>query len=114
MIGFSLDASNILKNLVEKEVKTMAALALYADTVTKDMEGYAKTNREWTDRTSHARNALNGNVQDMGNAKRCNISHGVDYGIYLEICNEGKYAILEETVDNISPKAFKGLDKIFK
>ncbi len=114
MSSFKLDMSNIAKNMLEKQAKTIAALALYGDSVAKDMEAYAKTNRPWTDRSSSARDRLKGDSQTMGTMVRCSISHGVDYGIYLEMCNEGRYRVLKPTIDAIAPKAIKGLDRIFK
>lgn len=114
MSNFKLDMSNIAKNMLEKQAKTIAALALYGDSVAKEMESYAKSNRVWTDRTSDARDRLKGDSQNLGTSIRCSISHGVDYGIYLEMCNEGRYRILKPTIDAVGPKAVKGLDRIFK
>lgn len=113
-MSFKLDMGDIAKNLIEKEIKTMAALNLYGDTVSKDMEAYAKSNRPWQDRTGEARKRLKGNKKNMGNVIRCEIAHGVDYGIFLEMKNECRYAILKPTVQAIGPKAANGLDKIFK
>lgn len=114
MSSFKLDLSTITKNMMEKQAKTIAALGVYGDSVSKEMEAYAKSNRPWTDRTSSARNRLTGQSQNMGTKVRCSISHGVDYGIYLEMCNEGRYRVLKPTIDAVGPKAVKGLDKIFK
>lgn len=114
MSSFKLDMAGISKNLIEKEIKTKAVLGLYGDTVAKDMEGYSKENASWIDRSGSARQRLNGDSQSIDNKVRCSISHGVDYGVYLELCNEGEYSILEETIENVGPKAIKGLEKIFK
>lgn len=113
-MSFKLDMGNIARNLVEKELKTMAALDLYGDSVSKEMEAYAKSNRPWQDRTGEARKRLKGNKKNMGNVIRCEISHGVDYGIFLEMKNECRYAILKPTVQALSPKVVNGLGKIFK
>lgn len=114
MSSFKLDMRNIAKNIIEKQTKTLAALKVYGDSVSKQMESYAKSNRPWQDRTGHARESLKGDSEFMGHKVRCNISHGVSYGIYLEMCNERRYAILEPTIKAVSPKAINGLDKIFK
>lgn len=111
---FELNMDEVIKGLSEKEAKTKAALGLYGDTVAKQMESYSKNNAPWVDRTSIARKSLNGSSSLNGDIVRCQISHGVDYGIYLEVCNEQKYAILEPTVKAIGPKALKGLSKLFK
>ena len=48
---------------------------------------------------------------------RIHIGHGVDYGIYLELANEKKYAILQQTVSAVSPEIlewFKELTRYVK
>lgn len=114
MGGFKLDMSGIARNLVNLKPKTMAALEVYGDSVSKEMESYAKSNRPWTDRTGDARKLLVGFSSPLKYGVRCNVRHGVSYGIYLEMCNERRYAILEPTVKAVGPKAISGLDKIFK
>lgn len=113
-MSFKFDMGDIFKNLTEKELKTLAALNLYGDSVSKEMESYAKSNRPWTDRTGQARQGLKGEKKNMGTVIRCKLSHGAKHGIFLEMCNEGKYSILKPTVQAIGPKAANGLDKIFK
>ena len=86
MSSFKLDMSNIAKNLIEKQVKTITALELYGDSVSKEMESYAKSKRPWQDRSGRARQSLQGKSKNLGTVIRCELSHGVDYGIYLEGC----------------------------
>lgn len=114
MSNFKFDASNLIKGLVDIETKTKAALGVYSDSVAKKMESYAKSNRKWNDRTGDARKRLTGSWERYGNGTRVAISHGVDYGVYLEFCNERRYAILKQTVDKVSPEALRGLNKILK
>lgn len=113
-MSFKFDISNVTKGLAEREIKTKAALKVYGDTVGKKMEVHAKSNRKWTDQTGNARNGLQGGAESTGNGVRCKIQHGVYYGIYLEMCNERRYAILEPTVKAIAPEAIKGLANILK
>ncbi|OJF16986.1 MAG: hypothetical protein A6D91_04700 [Bacillaceae bacterium G1] len=64
------------------------------------LEGYAKPHAPWTDRTGHARQSLHGGVEQRQEGTLVlYLSHGVEYGIYLELANGGKYAILGPTVD---------------
>jgi len=63
------------------------------------LEGYAKVHAPWTDRTGHARQGLHGGVDIRGEQLVLYLSHGVEYGIWLELKNEGKYAIVRPTVD---------------
>lgn len=64
------------------------------------MEGYAKANRRWTDRSNQARGGLKGRVRvlETGHAQAI-IAHTVEYGIWLEVRRSfhGRYAILVRT-----------------
>ena len=113
-MSFKFDANNLIKGLADREIKTRAALGLYADTVAKKMESHAKSNKPWVDRTGRAKQSLNSSWKWVGDVARVELSHGVDYGIYLEFCNEKRYAILKPTIDAISPQAIRGLNKILK
>ena len=113
-MSFKFDANNLIKGLAEREIKTRAALGLYADTVAKKMESHSKSNKPWVDRTGRAKQSLNSSWKWVGDVARVELSHGVDYGIYLEFCNEKRYAILKPTIDAISPQAIRGLNKILK
>lgn len=113
-MSFKFDASKLIKGIAEREIKTRAALGLYADTVAKKMETHAKSNKPWVDRTGRAKQSLNSSWKWVGDVARVELSHGVHYGIYLELCNEKKYAIIKPTIDIISPQAIRGLNKILK
>lgn len=63
------------------------------------MEGYAKSHAPWTDRTGHARQSLHGGVDVQGDQQVLYLSHGANYGIWLEIAHGGNYAIVGPTVD---------------
>ncbi len=63
------------------------------------LEGYAKTHAPWTDRTGHARQGLHGGVDMRGEQNVLYLSHGVEYGIWLELAHGGNYAIVRPTVE---------------
>lgn len=113
-MSFKFDASDMLKRIAETELKTKAALGLYADTIAKKMETHAKTNYPWTPRSGRAHQSLNSSWEWKGSKIVISLAHGVDYGVYLEFCNEKRYAIIQPTIDAISPQAIKGLEKILK
>lgn len=79
------------------------------------LEAYAKQNRPWTDRTGNARQTLHATVLDLGNGKVAIIlSHGVSYGLWLEIKSAGKWAILWPTLHAHIPAISQMLKDIFK
>lgn len=63
------------------------------------LEGYAKQNAPWRDRTGHARQGLHAGVEGRGDEFVLYLSHGVKYGIWLELARAGKYAIVRPTFD---------------
>ena len=113
-MSFKFDASNLIKGIAEREIKTRAALGLYADTVAKKMETHAKSNKPWVDRTGRAKQSLNSSWKWVGDVARVELSHGVHYGIYLELCNERRFSVISPTINYIAPKAIKGLNNIIK
>lgn len=98
--SISFKTDDVLKRLDAMQAKTRASLQIIADSAAKAMEEYAKRNARWTDRTGNARQRLKGSTRWEQSALIAAISHNVDYGMWLELCNEKKYAILEEALES--------------
>ena len=62
------------------------------------VQNYARTNAPWTDRTGNARQGLAAKYSASGGVHIITISHGVPYGIWLEVKYAGRYAIIEPTI----------------
>lgn len=77
-------------------------------------ERYAKLNRPWTDRSREARRRLKGqHFWETDTQMKVAIAHGVDYGVYLELANDGKYAILEPTMNEVKDEFYRQAERIF-
>lgn len=65
-----------------------------------DMQAYAQSEAPWSDVTGDARRGLEGTyVAESGRyASSAEISHTVDYGVYLETMGGGKWAIILPTL----------------
>lgn len=63
-------------------------------------EAFAKMNAPWTNRTGAARASLRGESTVAGASGEIVISHGVDYGIWLEISNGRAYGIIPQTLQS--------------
>lgn len=109
MASVHVDVNNAIDGLSGFGRKAELALRVYAETVSKDFESYAKHNRPWTDRTGRARQGLTGYVKTTETGYRIVIAHTVDYGIWLEFARERKYAILEPTVRLKGQEAIQGM-----
>jgi len=115
MGGFRLDAESLLRGLSNSESKVDTAIRMYAETGAKKMENYAKENRRWTDRTGHARQRLNGYVSKIQNGYRIYIAHGVDYGLWLELAHEKRFAILPQTIEYVGKfQIMPGFEKLME
>jgi len=71
-----------------------AAIGVLAVYFGVKMEIYAKQNAPWTDRTGNARQTLFSLVELTPGEAVLYLSHGVSYGKWLELCNQGRYAII--------------------
>ena len=110
-----IDAKQLLDNLERAETKSQIAIKMFATSGAKKFQNYAKKNRPWTDRTGHARQRLIGWVEQIGKMRtRIYIGHGVDYGIYLELCNERRFAILQKTVNACSKEVLDGYKDLLR
>lgn len=104
--------NNFNPKMVENKVR--AALGLYADTAAKKMEGEAKKNAPWTNRTSNARNSIQGDFGWKSNQVVITLSGNMDYSVYLELANEKKYAILKPTIERNAPEILRGYQRLVR
>lgn len=102
MSDFTLDGSDFISNLTNMNQRVQTGLNVIGDATASQMKTYAQTNHPWTDRTHSATDEISTEVKWEGTALDISITHGVDYGIWLETRDafEGKYKILEEARDS--------------
>ncbi len=104
--------NNIDFKAVEKQVR--AAIGLYADNAAKKMEGHAKKNASWTDRTSNARNSIEGNFGWKGDQAIITLSGNMEYSVFLELAMAKKYAILVPTIHQFSAEILRGYQRVVR
>jgi hypothetical protein len=63
-----------------------------------------KENAPWTDRTSNARQTLWAEVFAMSDVVVLAFGHGMDYGTFLELANQGRFAIITPALDVFGPQ----------
>lgn len=82
------------------EGKYAVALLAVTEAVAFKMEEWAKNNKRWKDISSNAVDGLTGKAYwENAHTLVCSISHTMDYGVWLELAHEKKYAILEESIE---------------
>lgn len=107
-----INASDFIRRMSDVETKSQVAFRMLSTEGAKKFENYAKQNRPWTDRTGQARQRLTGWVEMFSDKIRIHIGHGVDYGIYLELANQKRFAILQQTVNAVSPEILEGFSEL--
>ncbi len=79
--------------------KVLQALHLLADHFAAVLESYAKQTAPWTDRTGAARQGLTGLAVKAATGVTIILAYSVSYGIYLELKNAGRFAVLVPTLE---------------
>lgn len=104
-IKLDYNQSTLSKGIDDMGPKFGALILMYASTKAAELEAKMKQNRPWTDRSNMAKATLNAKVSSPSiNVIRITLAHGVDYGIWLELANEKKYAIIGPTIEQEGPR----------
>lgn len=109
-----IDSKGLEKGLESLSNKSDIAVKAYLNTAERKLENYAKQNAPWTDRSGRARLGLNSYTEKTPFGYRLIIAHGVDYGIWLELAHEKKYAILNKTIQQNTNDIMKGFTKLIE
>lgn len=107
-------ADEVKKNLRTWADRQRAAVIMLAKNWAGQLEGRAKTNALWTDRTGNARNGLFGSAEVKGNEVFIRLGHSIEYGIFLELANDGRFAVLKPTIDQAAPKIYDSYKRLWE
>lgn len=107
--GLTWQSDTLTANFSTASDRAIQYLARTTTLYSLKTETYAKSKAKWTDRTGNARSSLAGSysaVIGKDSARfEITISHGMPYGIWLELRYGAKFAIINKTVEN-QGKAF--------
>ena len=94
-------------------LKLNSAVAKTMDYWAPQVESYARSNAPWTDRTGNARSGLHAETEHNGNISHSiHLFHTMPYGIWLEVRFDGRFAIINPTIDIMGHRlmaTFRGL-----
>lgn len=111
--GLKWEYDTISSGLPQLSQKVKAALLMYAKTKAETYKAQMKMKRPWTDRTNMAKTMLDANVVDSPGKITLVLSHGVEYGVWLELAHNKRYAILKPTIDSEANSYFAGMNNLF-
>jgi len=103
----------LIEQVGEYGKKVEAAAKAVMELLAQDLKNYMQENARWEDRTGDARAALDALVDVTSDAIVLYLTHGVDYGIWLELANSGRYAIIADTMIANYDKIQRALEGIF-
>ncbi len=95
--------SELARSLEQYGDRVLTAVAAVAQYVATQMQDAAKANAPWEDRTGNARSGLFGTSETdfAQHVVTIYLSHSatLNYGLWLEIANEGKYSVVMSTME---------------
>lgn len=109
-----IDSKGLEKGLESLSNKSDIKIKNYLSTTERKLDNYAKKNAPWKTRSGRARLGLHSYTEKTPFGYRLIIAHGVDYGIWLELAHEKKYAILNETIQQNTNDIMKGFTKLIE
>lgn len=104
--GFFLIEDTLTAALGEAESQVMAEVEAHALELAQQILDYAQTNAPWEDRTGDARRLLDVDVSQDSEAIIIQLYHQVDYGLWLEVIQSGRFAIIMPTLQRFAGEAF--------
>lgn len=104
-----------LSGLDKVQDRLFEALRIVSHSAAKEMEAWAKQNAKWDNHTWNARQKLTGDAY-WANSKVLEtvLAHQMDYGVWLELAHNRKYAILDAAIKQKAPELFAQYRKLVK
>lgn len=104
----------VIRNLEEWALRKKAQIVYAAKEWAGELEARAKKNAPWHDQSGNARGGLKGKTVIGHDEVIIALAHSVEYGVFLELANDGKYAILKPTLDAAIPEIYATYEKLWK
>lgn len=102
------------KNLDGHINRLIAASVALGQDWAGNLEKEMKQDAPWQDRTGNARKGLKGSSAMDDDNITITVGHSVDYGVYLELADDGKYAILKPTADKNRDAIYKSYERLWQ
>lgn len=97
-VGFKFDKGTLDRGLRTLPPEVERRVHLTVERAAAKGEVYLKNDAPWTDRTGAARSGLHTTTSSSGRQHEIVFAHTVDYGIWLEVKNSGKYEVIVPTM----------------
>ena len=106
-------SAEVIRNLYKWAELKKAGCEAVSRVSASEIEAYGKNTARWQNRTGNARNMLHaGFLWESLDILKLYFAHGMEYGVFLELANDGKYAILEESIKKFQDTWFKNIERV--
>lgn len=118
-VDFKYDSIELTKNIAEFGAEINKSITLTTDFGATKGVAAMKTGAPWTDRTGNARTGLSATPSHSGTSAigfathQIVFAHAMNYGIWLEIANSGKYQIIMPVLLQTGKAIMDALDAMF-
>ena len=103
------DDKKLRKNLQTFDTKLRSNIAMIFEYNAGYATAWMKQNARWTDRTGAARTGLTATAHHGRNFEELFLAYSVNYGIWLEVANDRKYAIITPALRIMGDKILRDM-----
>lgn len=96
-MSFTITRDTLTASLTTMDPRVRRAVSNIFDLLAARAESDMRTNASWTDRTGNARAGLRCLHESRGDNHTLVLFHTMDYGMWLEVIQDGQYAIIGPT-----------------
>jgi hypothetical protein len=111
--GFDFDEGSLGRNLATFDQKVEGFIDRDIEVHTTQGELTMKAKAPWRDHTGEARRSLWADHMKSGNTRRIEMGHGVEYGVYLEESNNGRFQIVMPVLVATARSFMQSLEAMF-
>lgn len=111
-VDLTFDNEIVLQNIQGLEGRVRQQVNVLGNATGQKMQAFAQENAPWTDRTGDARQLLKYKSTPDQTGVTISIFHQVEYGLWLEVAHNEKYAILKNSRDAILPEFIEAIKHI--
>ncbi len=111
-IKVDFDKSNLNRNLERFGDRLNRQVAAVIDYNAAYTTGWLKANAPWTDRTSAARTGLVALPFSQASQHEILMAYSVYYGIWLEVANSGRYAVITPAMRIVGEKVMRDMQML--
>jgi len=104
----------VFNNLDRWYQQKMAGMQGVGTIIASEAAAKSKAEHPWKNQSYAAEQGLYGKFVWKGTQGIIEHGHRVDYGVWLELANDGKYAILEKTLNELSPEFLNRVKQIME